>query len=68
MLGYLDDLLLVPLGLALVLRLTPAPVIEAARRRAEQTAQQPVSRAAAAVIVMIWLLAALGLVQLWRSR
>jgi len=67
-LGYLDDLLLVPLGLALVLWLTPAPVIEAARQRAAATAQRPVSRGAAIVIVLIWLLAALGLYQLLRDR
>jgi len=67
-LGYLDDLLLLPLGLALVLWLTPAPVIETARQRAAVTAQRPVSRGAAVVIVLIWLLAALGLYQLLRDR
>ena len=41
--GYLDDLLLIPLGLALVVRLTPPEVIEAARARAEQASIKPVS-------------------------
>lgn len=60
-LGLLDDLLLIPLGLALVVRLTPPAVIEASRRRAEQTAARPVSYAAAACILALWalLLAAL---------
>ena len=53
--GYLDDLLLVPLGLALVVRLTPKAVIESARIQAEQTAEKPVSYWAAACIGFIWL-------------
>ena len=56
--GYLDDLLLIPLGLALVVRLTPPEVIEAARARAEQASIKPVSYSAAAVIVGVWLIIA----------
>lgn len=56
--GYLDDLLLIPLGLALVVRLTPPEVIEAARVRAEQASIKPVSYSAAAVIVGAWLIIA----------
>lgn len=58
-LGYLDDLLLVPLGVWLVIRLAPAAVVEAARARAQVAAERPVSRAAATVIVLLWI-AALG--------
>jgi uncharacterized membrane protein YkvA (DUF1232 family) len=53
--GYLDDLLLVPLGLALIVRLTPPAVIESARIQAEHVARRPVSYTAAAFIVCIWL-------------
>ena len=56
--GYLDDLLIVPLGLALVVRLTPPEVLEAARAQALQTASKPVSYAAAACFVLLWLVAA----------
>lgn len=56
--GYLDDLLLIPLGLALVVRLTPPEVIEAARTRAEQASIKPVSYSAAAAIVGVWLIIA----------
>ena len=56
--GYLDDLLLIPLGLALVVRLTPPEVIEAARARAEQASIKPVSYPAAAVSVGVWLIIA----------
>lgn len=60
-LGLLDDLVLVPLGVALILRWAPAAVREDARRRAETQAARPVSRTAAAVIVLLWLTVA-GLV------
>ena len=53
--GLLDDLILVPLGIALVIRLTPPEVIEAARVKAQQEASRPVSYIAAATIVAIWI-------------
>ena len=59
-LGYLDDLVLVPLGIVLVLRMVPAEVLEEcrARARAELAGGRPVSRAGAVAIVTIWLLSA----------
>ena len=59
--GYLDDLLIVPLGLALVVRLTPPEVIESARQQAAHAASRPVSYAAATAIVVLWLLLAAAL-------
>ncbi|MES2950946.1 MAG: DUF1232 domain-containing protein [Pseudomonadota bacterium] len=56
--GYLDDLLLVPLGLALVVRLTPPEVLESARAKAQQAANKPVSYAAATCFVLLWLVVA----------
>jgi uncharacterized membrane protein YkvA (DUF1232 family) len=53
--GYLDDLVLVPLGLFLLLRLIPAPVIAEHRAAAAELAQRPVSYAGAAAIIVIWL-------------
>lgn len=53
--GYLDDLILVPLGLALVVRLTPPAVMESARLQAQEAAGRPVSYFAAAFIVAVWL-------------
>jgi uncharacterized membrane protein YkvA (DUF1232 family) len=64
-LGYLDDLVLVPLGIALAIRLIPRPVLEECRARAREMAEtgQPFSRAGAAIVILIWLaLAALGVV------
>lgn len=57
-LGYLDDLVLVPLGVALVLKLIPEDVLADCRRQAEQTRTRLRNWFAAAVIVMIWLVTA----------
>jgi uncharacterized membrane protein YkvA (DUF1232 family) len=53
--GWLDDLVLVPLGLLLLLRLIPAPVMAEHRAAAAELAQRPVSYAGAAAIAVIWL-------------
>lgn len=55
-LGLLDDLVLIPLGIALIVRLTPAQVLADARRLAEATARRPVSLPAALAIGLVWLL------------
>ena len=63
-LGLLDDLVLVPLGLWLALKLTPADVLADARAEAAERLAHglPVSRTAAALIVALWVVtvAALG--------
>lgn len=61
--GYLDDLLIVPLGLALVVRLTPPDVIESARQKAAHAAGRPVSYTAAVAIMLLWLLLAVVLIK-----
>lgn len=68
-LGYLDDLILVPLGITLALRMIPAPVMTECRERAREVMAQgkPVNRSAVIVIVAIWLLlAVLGIFLLAR--
>ena len=56
-LGYLDDLILIPIGIALAIKLFPHSVLVECRARAQETIQngKPVSRVAGAVIVVIWL-------------
>ena len=54
-LGYLDDLLLLPLGVLAVRALIPAAVLAECRARAAQAASRPRSWVGAAVIVAIWL-------------
>lgn len=53
--GYLDDLILVPLGIALAIRLIPPALFEEHRANASaRIANRPVSRIGALVIVTIW--------------
>ena len=60
-LGLLDDLILVPLGVGLALRLVPPPVLAECRQRAQATLDRARPRiwAAAAVIISLWVLLAL---------
>lgn len=53
-LGYLDDLVILPLGIYLVVKLIPADILEELRQRAAAIDRRPVSIAAAAVIVVLW--------------
>src|SRR5256885_15465003 len=56
-LGYLDDLVLLPLGIAWALQLIPPVVLVESRARAQETLQDgtPVSWVAGAIIGVIWL-------------
>jgi uncharacterized membrane protein YkvA (DUF1232 family) len=68
-LGYLDDLILLPLGITWALRLVPPAVLSECRAQAQATLQDgtPVSWVAGAIIVVLWLgFAVLGLV--WISK
>jgi len=53
--GYLDDLLIVPLGILLAVRLIPAVLMAEFRDAAEALARLPPNRTAAAVVVALWL-------------
>jgi uncharacterized membrane protein YkvA (DUF1232 family) len=63
-LGLLDDLILIPMGIALSIRLIPAEVLAECREQARASSERPRSYAAAAVIVVIWV-AALAATGLW---
>ncbi len=71
-LGYLDDLVLMPLGIALVVRLIPRDVwrecLDAAQKQMDE--RLPRSRVAAVVIVFVWIaIVTLLALLLWhRSR
>lgn len=60
--GLLDDIVLVPLGVWVALRLIPVAVMAACRaeadRRMAEGSRKPVSLAGAAAIALVWLLAA----------
>lgn len=70
-LGYLDDLLIVPAGVWLALRLIPPAVMADARTEAAALiarGERPVSRAAGAIIVALWLLIAAAVAYwLWKT-
>jgi uncharacterized membrane protein YkvA (DUF1232 family) len=59
-LGYLDDLVLVPVGVALALRMIPENVMQECRERAEEAVAEgkPTNWKAAAAIVAMWVLLA----------
>ena len=63
-LGYLDDLIIVPLGILLVIKLIPAGLMAEFRAEADRRETKPRSIAAAAVIIAIWILVA-GLLLWW---
>jgi uncharacterized membrane protein YkvA (DUF1232 family) len=68
--GYLDDLVLVPLGIALTLKMIPTAVLAECRQRAEITMAQnkATSWVAAGVIIVIWIsLAAVVIALMARS-
>ncbi|MCU0560023.1 MAG: YkvA family protein [Desulfobacterales bacterium] len=57
-LGYLDDLILIPLGIALVIKLIPAELLQECREKAAlaQTDGKPQNWVAGGVIILIWLI------------
>lgn len=60
-LGLVDDLLLLPLLLALALRMIPDAVMTECRARAAVASTRPTSRFAGFMIIMIWLATAVAL-------
>lgn len=59
-LGYLDDLILIPLGITLAIKMIPHSLLAECRSRAKETMQDAklVSRVAGNVIIVSWLLLA----------
>jgi len=57
-LGYLDDLILIPLGITLALKMIPKPILEECRERARESLNQdkPRNWIAGSVIITIWLI------------
>ena len=67
-LGYLDDLILLPIGIALALKMIPSPVLAECRARAqvELAEKKPRSWLAGGIIISIWLLLLVWLVSSFR--
>lgn len=69
-LGYLDDVILLPAAILLCVRLMPPAVLAECRHQATAAfaAGKPISRTAGAIIVFIWLLLAAALAAWgWRA-
>ena len=65
-LGYLDDVILVPLGVILALRLIPAELVVEFKRRAAETTGRPTSRVGLAFVIFVWVAAAgFGAIWIW---
>jgi uncharacterized membrane protein YkvA (DUF1232 family) len=63
-LGYLDDLLIVPAGIMLAVKLVPAELMREFREEATRR-ERPVSKAGLAFMIALWALAALALAWLF---
>lgn len=66
-LGYLDDVVIVPLGILAAVAMIPHEVMAEHRIQAARAVERPVSRAAAACIVGLWS-AAIALTAWWGHR
>ena len=53
--GYLDDLIVVPLGVALAIKMIPPHVLAECREKARDAKDRPVNRVGAVVIVIVWI-------------
>jgi uncharacterized membrane protein YkvA (DUF1232 family) len=59
--GYLDDLIILPLGIWLVVSLVPDEIMVEYRAKADQAAGRPSSTAGMAAIILLWIVGALTL-------
>jgi len=66
-LGYVDDIILVPLGIALAVRLIPPALMQEHRQKAAEFTARPTSRIGATIIIAIWI--ALGILLIfWLAK
>ena len=63
-LGFLDELILLPIAIALIARLIPTQIMAESRAAAQAMVEKPHSKAGAAMIIAIWALWLL-MVALW---
>lgn len=68
-LGLLDELILVPIGLAIAVRLVPKPLMAEFRNAADLAVERPISRLGAAMIIGLWTLVGTFIaLQIWALR
>ncbi|MFC3691450.1 YkvA family protein [Chenggangzhangella methanolivorans] len=61
-LGYLDDLLIVPLGVMLAIRLIPVDLMAEYRGRAAGLERRPRSKAGLVIVLAVWAVASAALI------
>jgi len=66
-LGMLDDIVILPLGMLLLVRMIPAELMQDLRERAARIEELPASRAGLLAVLAIWLVAAI-ITALWIAR
>jgi uncharacterized membrane protein YkvA (DUF1232 family) len=66
--GYLDDLIILPLGIWLVVSLIPGEVMVEYRAKASEAAQRPTSRAGMVVVILLWISGTLTLAWIGYAR
>lgn len=67
-LGYLDDVIIVPLGIWLAVRLVPVALMQNFREQADKRSRRPISRAGAVLVAIVWIAGAGGLLWLLWGR
>jgi uncharacterized membrane protein YkvA (DUF1232 family) len=64
-LGYLDDLIIVPAGIALAIRLIPAQVmVEAREQAANSSVARSVGYVGLGIILLVWIILLIGVLRL----
>lgn len=66
--GLLDDLLILPLGMMLAIRLVPPALMAQYRIQAAIKTDRPVSRTGLLFVLIVWCAATGGLIWVWISR
>ena len=59
--GYLDELIILPLGIWLVVSLMPPEIMVEYRAKADEAGQRPTSRTGMVAIILLWIAGALVL-------
>ena len=58
LLGYLDDLIIVPAGITLLIKMIPGEILEECRERAQKAPREKLKNwTAGAIIILIWIVA-----------
>lgn len=59
-LGYVDDVILIPIGIYVAIRLIPPDVLAECREKAASVREKPVSRVGLVLVIMLWITLAVG--------